>query len=109
GIATETSIGRLFLAGVMPGLMLTGLFMAWTLFIIWKGGFRSHSVDFRYTWKEKFQSIPKIAPFLAIIFGVMYVLYGGVATPSEAGGGGAGPWLGRARAVSPRCRRRRRA
>jgi tripartite ATP-independent transporter DctM subunit len=89
GIATETSIGRLFLAGVMPGLMLTGLFMAWTLFIIWKRGFRSHAVDFRYTWKEKFQSIPKIAPFLAIIFGVMYVLYGGVATPSEAAGVGA--------------------
>src|SRR4051794_2631086 len=34
GIATETSIGRLFLAGVMPGLMLTGLFIVWTLFII---------------------------------------------------------------------------
>jgi C4-dicarboxylate transporter, DctM subunit len=89
GIATETSIGRLFLAGVMPGLMLTGLFMLWTLFIIWKRGFRSHAVDFRYSWKEKFQSIPKIAPFLAIIVGVMYVLYGGVATPSEAAGVGA--------------------
>jgi tripartite ATP-independent transporter DctM subunit len=89
GIATETSIGRLFLAGVLPGLMLTGLFMAWTLFIIWKRGFRSHAVDFRYSWKEKFQSIPKIAPFLAIIGGVMYVLYGGVATPSEAAGVGA--------------------
>src|SRR6266478_4571513 len=36
GIATETSIGRLFLAGVIPGLMLTGLFILWTLFIIWK-------------------------------------------------------------------------
>ena len=89
GIATETSIGRLFLAGVMPGIMLTGLFMLWTLFIIWKRGFRSHHVDFRYTWKEKFQSIPKVAPFLAIIIGVMYVLYGGVATPSEAAGVGA--------------------
>jgi tripartite ATP-independent transporter DctM subunit len=89
GIATETSIGRLFLAGVVPGVMLTGLFMLWTLFIIWKRGFRSHALDFRYTWKEKFQSIPKIAPFLAIIAGVMYVLYGGVATPSEAAGVGA--------------------
>src|SRR5712664_333795 len=89
GIATETSIGRLFLAGVMPGIMLTGLFMLWTLFIIWKRGFRSHAVDFRYSWKEKFQSIPKIAPFLAIIVGVMYVLYGGIATPSEAAGVGA--------------------
>jgi tripartite ATP-independent transporter DctM subunit len=89
GIATETSIGRLFLAGVLPGLMLTGLFILWTLFIIWKRGFRSHAIDFRYSWKEKFQSIPKIAPFLAIIAGVMYVLYGGVATPSEAAGVGA--------------------
>jgi tripartite ATP-independent transporter DctM subunit len=89
GIATETSIGRLFLAGVLPGLMLTGLFMLWTLFIIWKRGFRSHAADFRYSWKQKFQSIPKIAPFLIIIAGVMYVLYGGVATPSEAAGVGA--------------------
>jgi C4-dicarboxylate transporter DctM subunit len=89
GIATETSIGRLFLAGVIPGLMLTGLFMLWTVFIIWKRGFRSHAIDFRYSWKEKFQSIPKIAPFLLIIFGVMYSLYGGVATPSEAAGVGA--------------------
>jgi tripartite ATP-independent transporter DctM subunit len=89
GIATETSIGRLFLAGVMPGLMLTGLFMLWTLFIIWKRGFRAHAADFRYTWGQKFRSIPKIAPFIAIIVGVMYVLYGGVATPSEAAGVGA--------------------
>ncbi|MEA2984589.1 MAG: hypothetical protein QOD94_843, partial [Alphaproteobacteria bacterium] len=89
GIATETSIGRLFLAGVIPGLMLTGLFMLWTVFIIWKRGFRSHAIDFRYSWKEKVQSIPKIAPFIAIIVGVMYVLYGGVATPSEAAGVGA--------------------
>src|SRR5213082_2287267 len=89
GIATETSIGRLFLAGVMPGLLLTGLFMLWTLFAISKRGFRSHAIDFRYSWKEKFQSIPKIAPFLAIIVGVMYVLYGGVTTPSEAAGVGA--------------------
>jgi tripartite ATP-independent transporter DctM subunit len=89
GIATETSIGRLFLAGVVPGIMLTGLFMLWTLFIIWKRGFRSHEAGFRYTWKQKFGSIPKVAPFLAIVIGVMYVLYGGVATPSEAAGVGA--------------------
>ena len=89
GIATETSIGRLFLAGVLPGLLLTGLFILWTLFIIWKRGFRSHAADFRYSWMQKFQSIPKIAPFILIIVGVMYTLYGGVATPSEAAGVGA--------------------
>jgi tripartite ATP-independent transporter DctM subunit len=89
GIATETSIGRLFLAGVLPGVMLTGLFILWTLFIIWKRGFRAHAADFRYTWKQKFMSVPKVAPFLAIVVGVMYVLYGGIATPSEAAGVGA--------------------
>ena len=89
GIATETSIGRLFLAGVLPGLLLTGLFILWTLFYIWKKSFRAYAPGFRYSWTEKLQSIPKIAPFLLIVIGVMYVLYGGVATPSEAAGVGA--------------------
>ena len=89
GIATETSIGRLFLAGVVPGLMLTGLFVLWTLFLMWKRGFRAHAEDFRYSWKQKFQSVPKVAPFLIVVVGVMYVLYGGIATPSEAAGVGA--------------------
>jgi C4-dicarboxylate transporter DctM subunit len=89
GIATETSIGRLFLAGVLPGVMLTGLFMLWTLFIIHKRGFRAHAPSFRYTWKEKLSSIPRVAPFIVIIVGVMYALYGGIATPSEAAGVGA--------------------
>ena len=89
GIATETSIGRLFLAGVMPGLMLTGLFMLWTLVYLWYRGFRAYEAGFRFTWHQKFESIPKIAPFLVIVIGVMYVLYGGIATPSEAAGVGA--------------------
>jgi tripartite ATP-independent transporter DctM subunit len=89
GIATETSIGRLFLAGVFPGLLLTGLFILWTMFILWKRGFRAHAADFRYSWRQKFASIPKIAPFVVVIVGVMYTLYGGIATPSEAAGVGA--------------------
>jgi tripartite ATP-independent transporter DctM subunit len=89
GIATENSIGRLFLAGVIPGAMLTGLFMLWTLFKIWRSGFRAYAADFRYSWRQKFASLPKITPFLAIIAGVMYALYGGLATPSEAAGVGA--------------------
>ena len=89
GIATETSIGRLFLAGVLPGLLLTGLFMLWTLAYIWYKGFRAYEPGFRFTWRQKFESIPKVAPFLAIVIAVMYVLYGGIATPSEAAGVGA--------------------
>src|SRR3954462_5325688 len=59
------------------------------MFALWRRGFRSHAIDFRYSWREKWQSVPKVAPFIAIIVGVMYVLYGGVATPSEAAGDGA--------------------
>ncbi|MGE0678862.1 TRAP transporter large permease [Pseudolabrys sp.] len=89
GIATETSIGRLFLAGVLPGLLLLGLFIAWTMFYLWMRGERQYEATFRYSWKEKFDAIPKIAPFILIVIGVMYVLYGGIATPSEAAGVGA--------------------
>lgn len=38
GISTETSIGRLFLAGVVPGLLLVLLFMAWAIFDTWRNG-----------------------------------------------------------------------
>ena len=69
--------------------MLTGLFILWSMFAIWRSGFHPHAPDFRYSWKEKFSAIPKIAPFIFIIFGVMYALYGGIATPSEAAGVGA--------------------
>ena len=88
GIATETSIGRLFLAGLLPGLLLTGLFMAWSLFTAWRSGYR-FSMQRRVSWKERFVILPRVLPFLLIIAGVLWVLYGGVATPSEAAGVGA--------------------
>ncbi len=88
GIATETSIGRLFIAGLMPGLMLTGLFMAWSLYTAHRSGY-----DFAQrrdvTWGQRFSILPRVLPFMMIIAGVLYVLYGGVATPSEAAGVGA--------------------
>ena len=89
GIATETSIGRLFLAGIVPGILLTALFMAWTIYRIGRSGFRAYPREFRYSWREKLEVLPKVAPFLFIVAAVMYVLYGGVATPSEAAGVGA--------------------
>ncbi|MEY4679769.1 MAG: hypothetical protein RLZZ276_1418 [Pseudomonadota bacterium] len=89
GIATETSIGRLFLAGIVPGILLTALFMAWTIYKIGRSGFRAYPKEFRYSWREKTEVLPKVLPFLFIVAAVMYVLYGGVATPSEAAGVGA--------------------
>jgi C4-dicarboxylate transporter, DctM subunit len=89
GIASETSIGRLFIAGIIPGLMLTALFMAWAMFLSWRRGTRLIDADRIYTLKEKWELMPRLLPFIAVIIGVVYALYGGIATPSEAAGVGA--------------------
>jgi len=90
GISTETSIGRLFLAGLLPGLMVAGLFMAWSLYSTWRQGQASAALGMvRYSWREKFEVLPRVLPFLFIIVAVLFALYGGVATPSETAGVGA--------------------
>jgi len=88
GIATETSIGRLFLAGVVPGLLLVGLFMAWSIYSTWKSG-GGMLVRRSYNWREKVEILPRVVPFLVVIAGVLYAMYGGVATPSETAAVGA--------------------
>lgn len=89
GIASETSIGRLFLAGVLPGILLTTLFMAWALFISWKRGEKLADFGRRYSFAEKIELLPRVVPLILVIVGVVYALYGGIATPSEAAGVGA--------------------
>ena len=92
GISTETSIGQLFMAGILPGIMLTGLFMMWAIFKTWRTNkdVNQASVLFnKFSWKERFEILPRVLPFLAVVVGVLYVLYGGIATPSEASGIGA--------------------
>jgi len=89
GISTETSIGRLFIAGILPGLMLTGLFIAWALIYSSRQGLQLRVEDIRYTLKQKIEVLPRVLPFLAIVIMVLWALYGGVATPSEAAGVGA--------------------
>jgi C4-dicarboxylate transporter DctM subunit len=85
GIASETSIGRLFIAGILPGLLLTVLFMAWALYLSWKRGTVLIDKDKIYSLKEKVELLPRLLPFVAVV----YALYGGIATPSEAAGVGA--------------------
>ncbi len=89
GIATETSIGRLFMAGVFPGIMLTAMFMIWALVDCRRKGYDLSGRGISFTLKQKVEQLPRILPFLLIIAGTLYVLYGGVATPSEAAGAGA--------------------
>ena len=88
GISTGTSIGRLFIAGIMPGLMLTGLFSIWTMFHAWRDGFKSPPRQ-RFNLWENLRHALRVLPFLLIVAGILFVLYGGVATPSEAAGVGA--------------------
>ena len=88
GIASETSIGRLFLAGIVPGLMLTGLFALWAVFVsLWRGERRP--VGPGPSLAERLAILPRVVPFLLVIAGVVWALYGGIATPSEAAGVGA--------------------
>ncbi|MEY2994984.1 MAG: hypothetical protein RL357_1919 [Pseudomonadota bacterium] len=89
GIASETSIGRLFIAGILPGLMLTGLFIAWALFLSWRRGTIKSMASQSYTLAQRLELLPHLLPLLAVIVGVIYALYGGIATPSEAAGVGA--------------------
>ncbi len=90
GIATETSIGRLFLAGVLPGVLLVSLFIAWAIYDTWRRGAGDAALaSMHYTWAQKIEILPRVVPFLLIILGVLYALYGGIATPSETAAVGA--------------------
>lgn len=101
GISTETSIGKLFIAGVIPGILMTLLFSIWVLIdsVYEKkrrernGTPRSEvsmsSMSRRYSWKEKFEQLPRVVPFFLLIMAILVSIYGGIATPSEAAAVGA--------------------
>ncbi len=89
GIATETSIEQLFIAGILPGILLTSLFMIITVIMCKVRGIKITTFAQRFSLWEKLSSLIRVLPFLAIIAGILFALYGGVATPSEAAGVGA--------------------
>lgn len=98
GISTETSIGRLFIAGVVPGFMLAGLFMIWTMIACkLAGGYNNPMAEsaerLKQTVKQNvdanLKALVRVLPFLGVVAGILFALYGGVATPSEAAGVGA--------------------
>lgn len=85
GIQTETSIGKLLIAGILPGLLLA-LLLCITVFIT---GVKNNSRTEKYSWKERFSSIKSVGPALLLILFVIYVIYFGVATTTEAAAFGA--------------------
>ncbi len=100
-VAAEVSLGKLFLAGIGPGLLLIMLFAAYAAFrfrhernaarsVVARGGKPSAILnEHPYTMREKLLMLAWVTPFVTILAGVMIVLYAGLATPSETAGVGA--------------------
>ena len=84
GLLTETSIGKLFLAGVIPGLMIAFSF-AVTLFGWCKVNPRLGPKGERSSWMEKLKSLPPVSWVIAIFLLVVGGLMMGFFIPTEAG------------------------
>lgn len=88
GIATQTSIGKLLVAGVVPGIILSILLAASIL--IWVAIRPSHAPEtYRVSWVERWKSLSSIWPSIILIIIVLILLYTGIATPTEVGAVGA--------------------
>jgi len=83
-ILAEVSIGKMFMAGILPGLLLAGIYSS---YIIYRG-IRNPEIAPRtqesYSWKERLVGLKDLAPTLILILMVLGSIYGGVATPTEA-------------------------
>lgn len=89
GIMTETDIGALFAAGVLPGLLGIALYMlAITVWVHLNPGIAGPQET--STWRERLQSLKGVTGLLLLFTIVMGGLYGGLFTPTEAAGIGAG-------------------
>ena len=91
GLLAKVSIGDLFMAGVLPGLMLA---MFYTIYIGIRCRIQPHMgpalpADQKFTRQEKLRSVFAIWPFAVLIAIVLGVIWGGIATPAEAAAFGA--------------------
>ncbi|UCE30697.1 MAG: TRAP transporter large permease subunit [Burkholderiales bacterium] len=84
GVAADVSIARLFIAGVLPGLLMMGLFMGYIMAhgLIWPE--RTPPSDIRMNFVEKVRNSGQLIPVVLLIVGVIGSIYGGVATATEA-------------------------
>lgn len=84
GVATEESIARLFIAGILPGIMLVLLFMGYV--VVW-ALLKPAGVPIEYTsldWKGRLASLKRLAPIVLLISGVIASIYLGIASPTDA-------------------------
>lgn len=91
GSIADQSVGKLYLAGVIPGLVMCSLFMIYVaiLSFIKPKMFPKKSGSEASNWKTRVSGLKDTYPFLILIFSVIGSIYLGVATPTEAAGVGA--------------------
>lgn len=83
GAQTDTSIGRLFLAGILPGLMMAGLFMAWIALAASRDPGLAPEGE-RVPLCEALKGAVHVLPLVVLILSVLGSLFLGIATPTEA-------------------------
>lgn len=88
GILTETSIGSLFIAGIVPGLFLAALMITYVVVESMREG-TAKPLNIRVAWSERFSSLTGIWPVLLLFLIVMGSIYSGLATTTEAAALGA--------------------
>lgn len=88
GILTEVSVGKLFMAGVIPGI-LQALFYMITIFLLCRINPKMGPPAPKTSMKEKVLSLKNVWAMLALFLLVMGGIYGGIFTPTEAGAVGA--------------------
>jgi tripartite ATP-independent transporter DctM subunit len=83
-ILAEVSIGKMFMAGVFPGLLLAGVYMSYIVF----QGIRKPEIAPRmaesYSWGERIVALKDLAPTILLILMVLGSIYAGIATITEA-------------------------
>jgi len=89
GLLSGTSIGKLFIAGIIPGIVLT-LALAVTVIIMVKiNPAIAPNNEEKISWKERLVSLKRVGPILALCVFVLGSIYAGIAPPSEAAAVGA--------------------
>ncbi|ABA81055.1 TRAP transporter large permease subunit [Rhodobacter sphaeroides] len=84
GVMAEESILRLFIAGIVPGLMLAASYMGYLAIRSWLNPALVGATPPRTSFREKMVALKDLGPLLLLIAGVIGSMYGGIASPTEA-------------------------
>ena len=84
GTFTETSVAKLFMAGVMPGLLLAAMFMAYIAFHSWRWPHTAPKMAGPKSGREVALACVDVVPFIILIGGTIGSIYAGLVTPTEA-------------------------